>query len=190
MSKDPLGLLLLKIGTLLYSAVIIYRINSGIDHFWSVVILPVITALILWRPRIEGWNFLQVAFSLHFLYYGFAFFRGLLWIRLKLASWNIVMVEWGVAAALFLSAAIFISRSRHLFDNCNVQTSRIKHVFAVMAAVGMLLLPWIEQAAWNAFDPRVLDNKTKILGIYFIPLMFGTLKRKSIFRCALPIKNR
>ncbi|HWR44608.1 WD40 repeat domain-containing protein [Sporomusa sp.] len=181
MSRDPIGILLLKAGTFLYGVIVIYQIYAGIVHYLSVLALPVITALALWRPRIVGWIFLWVAFSFHFLYYALNFISLLAmyigigfimewWPGLKLPFLGDNALIWLVKVLIFLAAAIFVGANKQLFDTPdNQRPSHIRKACAILLAAILPFLPWIEQTAWNALDPRVLDNQTEIKGICFSP---------------------
>ena len=68
MSKDAISLLMMRVGTFLYSIIVIYQIYTGIVRHWSVLALPVIVSLVLWRPRRIGWLFLWVAFLFSLLF--------------------------------------------------------------------------------------------------------------------------
>lgn len=79
-----------------------------------------------------------------------------------------IVFGWGGSAVCFLAAGLFVNHNKHLLGNQNTQpSSRIKNTLAILLAVSLPFLPWAEQTAWNGFDPSVLDNKGKVLGLYF-----------------------
>ncbi len=169
MSKDLMCLAILRASAFLYGVVIIYQIIAGSEHFWSNLLLPAVAALVLWRPRTEGWYFLQAAFFLHFLYYCFGFIMALEWQGANLIHFGRDVLVWVGPAAGFLVAGLFVSQNRHLFgDQSNTQpSSRIKNALAILLAASLPFLPRVEQIAWNAFDSRVLDNQAQVMGLCF-----------------------
>ena len=169
MSKDSTELILLKVTTLIYGAVVIYRLCAGFDHYWSNLLLPAITLFALWRPRIDCWHFLRTAFFFQFLYYSFEFFIGLILGFEVIRSLQALLILGG-AATFFLTATIFVSANKHLFVAHPAQLfSRRKNAIAIVFALILPFLPWIEQNAMITFDPRILDNQAEIRGICFSP---------------------
>ena len=181
MSKDAISLLMMRVGAFLYSIIVIYQIYAGIVRHWSVLALPVIVLLVLWRPRRIGWFFLWVAFLFYFFYYSLNFitviavyigvgFLMVWWPGVDLPFLGDNTLIWLVKILVFLAAAIFVGVNKHLFHNHSAQPpSFIQKACVVLLAATLPFLPWLEQQAWNTFDPRVLDNQREIKSICFSP---------------------
>lgn len=168
MKLDWKELEILKAGTILYGAVMLWQIVSGSDHHLAGLALPALTALALWRPRPVGWHFVRSAFFVYFLYYGFGCFRAAQLMVLGVKA--DIVLQWGGIAALFLAAAVFVNKRKPLFATHSASpVSRSQTIAATGLAVLLIFLPWLEQTAWNKFDSRVLDNQIDIRSIRFSP---------------------
>lgn len=171
MSRDLIGLLLLKVGTLLYGVITIYRIYVGTEPYLSALVLPAIIVLILWRLRSEGWCFLLVTFFLQFLYYSFCFVMELEFQGNHFVNIGKNVLLRGGPVIYFFAAMIFINYSKPLLvKHQHAQPiSWSKSAALILLSMLFLFLPRIEQTIWTSFDPRILDNETEILDICFSP---------------------
>lgn len=162
MNYDRFGLLFFKIATLFYGVLMAYRIAAGDEDYWSALVLPALMALILWKPRPEGWIFLRTVLFAQFFYYGLFLLRGSWWLGLKWAPAEPVLILGGITGAFFV-AAIYINGNRQLFVKEYKQSSPRRERIAVALAISILFLPWAERVAWTVFDPRILDNKEMVM---------------------------
>lgn len=168
MDKNKLGLLVVKIFTLLYGIFIVYRLVTGESHYWTDLVLPVASVLALWKLRYEGWVFLQTAFCVEFLYYSFFTFKGIIWISLRWITQDYSVLLLGCLAVAFFSLSVIVNRIKHLFIKGEVPCFW-KQIIAILLAFSIPFLPWVERTAWTSLDPRVLDNTANVKQIRFSP---------------------
>ncbi|BBB90790.1 WD40 repeat domain-containing protein [Methylomusa anaerophila] len=181
MKRNRLGLWLVKISVLLYGALMLYWLATGVRHYWADLTLPVLATPALWILRPESWLFLRLAFFMQFLYYSF---RGVPFLiygliaagrPLPFTGEDRIILLWLFLAGAFLACAVFIHKNRKLFAVEEQEASREpeqvswKQTVAVLLAFSMPFLPLAEQTAWATLDPRVLDNRVNVNGIRFSP---------------------
>jgi len=173
-----LDLLILRIGMLLYSIIVIYRLATGADPFYSAMLLPLLGAVALWKLRSEGWAFLRAAFFVQFLFYFLHFFRPV-WLVL-VNTW--ILVQLGIISAAFLAGAVLVNRNRSLFANdAELANPRLKVIWAYLLAVSIPFLPFVEQTVGSVVDPRILDNRIEIRAMAVSPdgKRIGVINRRT-----------
>jgi WD40 repeat protein len=171
MNRQKWGLLLLQIGSLLYSIVVIYRMITGQEYYRTALLFPVLMVLALWKPRREGGDFLRAAFVVQALQYVYRIIDGFYVLQLVFLFHYYFILLWGFAAIAFLVAALFISNNQYLFGNEKEQQPKFswKTGIAILLAISLPFLPRAEQMAWIKIDSQLMDNQVEIRGMQFSP---------------------
>ena len=172
MKRNFVILGLIALGEVIYLLWLVQQLRIGEEHCLSILTLPILVLLALWKRTPEAGVFLVAAFLVQASAYALS--AGMIFFEIIL-KWS---YQWGIAtfqvvfALLLIVSAIFIlgqMAQKTLFTEKENKIKIWRLVIAVLLGMSMLFLPSIERPLWIHFDPRVLDNQVKVEKIYFSP---------------------
>ena len=175
MKKEFLTIRSLQFFIVAYGMLTVYQLSvdtknyffAGGGTYYTDLLLPIMVLFYLHKRSLAGWYFLKLGLLAKWLFYVFVY-------KFYLFSFYlfIVPVPLDIAGKLifFLAGAIVVHKNKQLFQNekeQNVLWNR-KNI-AIILALSIPFLPFIEREAVPKLDYRVMDNQAEINSIRFSP---------------------